>query len=32
MVLNATFKHISAISWGSVLLVYPEENHHIVVS
>ena len=31
MVFNTTFSHISAISWGSVILVeetrVPEENH-----
>ena len=36
MVFNATFNNISAISWGSVLLVKetgaPRENHRPVTS
>jgi hypothetical protein len=36
MVINATFNHISFISWRSVLLVeetgVPSENHRSVVS
>jgi len=36
MVFNATFKNISVISWGAVLLVeetgVPEENHRPVAS